>query len=344
MKVLTSAIDIREALGALNPSSVAVAYVGKDLDQYISLNSLQEIVLSPTLGTNPKAVEYLMRALGEENVYFLDNLHSKFFIGDEAALLGSCNLSNNGMSDRGLFEAAVLLSDSKARKQLKEQLELYKKAAREMYPTAEKKMTRLRKLLEQENRFKWFVQSDTAKQTSPNIVDYKSTLDRIHICWYGRQAMEPNRERIKGEIIEAGAMEDAYKFFDDDMAFAKDDDVRVGDWILTWSCNDDGFPHGNGAMRWIQVHYVIPNGFIDDEYPLLAGQAKAKFIAPSAPPFRLDKSIKSLIKKLLDSGKFPQFLSINSIDEAIWKQGPADTATPAFLAKLREEATLLLSD
>ena len=62
------------------PTHIAVAYVGRDWDQLIDCSQLKEIIVSPTLGTNPRAVDELVEKFGWEHVHFLDELHAKIYL------------------------------------------------------------------------------------------------------------------------------------------------------------------------------------------------------------------------------------------------------------------------
>lgn len=329
MKVLTSKKEIREALAKVRPSAIAVAYVGLDWDSFISVSNLREVIVSPTLGSNPKAIEELMQELGAENVHFLDELHSKIYLGASEALLGSCNLSANGISEQGLYETAVVLVDKDARRQLARQIHQYKGLARQRYPTPEAKLARLQRLKVDRDRAvcSGFV---PAGHKSPSIQSYGSRLDRIHVCWHGSGEMGYNESKVR-RALKISSDLDLDDYFSDDFAFHKNDDVRPGDWILGWRCNDDGMPRKRGDVGWMYVHRVIPDGFDDDSYPKLAGQVKSKFLP--AEPFTLDQPTKALIRDTLGSGQFPALLSR---DDSAWRLAPADAVTPAFIEALKE--------
>jgi hypothetical protein len=330
MKVLTSAKEIRDALRDVKPSRVAVAYVGSGWKKYLSAKHLREIVLSPTLGSNPRAIEEFMRELGDENVYFLDHLHSKIYLGANAALLGSCNLSDNGISDHGLFEAAVELVDIDVMNQLLMQIEHYKEIARKEYPTLKKKIARLKTLKKQCDEAQWFGLMNSVGHKAPSVENYESVLDRIHVVWCGSEEADFNEKLIHDAVPDC---RDPDEYFLYTLQFHEDDDVQPGDWLLCWDCDDRGLPKKSGDVSWMQVHHVIPNGFAAKDYSKLVGQTKRKLRRPLEPPFKLDDSTKTLIRKTLSSRDFPELLSL---DEAIWHLGPADKVTPAFIDALKK--------
>lgn len=272
-----------------------------------------------------------MHALGDENVYFLDSLHSKIYLGDNAALLGSCNLSDGGIADGGRLETAILLTDSAIRQQLSAQIDHYKKQANERYDTTQKKLAQLKVLKEQSDRAQWYGIADIDPK-SPVIHDYKSRLERIHVVWCGSRGDEFNEEQIGLTVHEAKDV-GAEAYFSCTLQFREEDDVVPGDWVLCWRCNDNGMPRKNGDVSWMHVHRVVPGGFRTDDYPKLAGEAKSEFLRRPAPPFALDVATKELIRQTLASGRFPTLLSTN---DAIWSLKPADDVTPEFIQALRE--------
>jgi phosphatidylserine/phosphatidylglycerophosphate/cardiolipin synthase-like enzyme len=155
MKILLNSKAIRSAISAVKPTKIAVAYVGQGWEKYVSDKHLTEIVLSPTFGSNPKAIRALIEKLTFAKVHFLDKLHSKIYIGMNSAFIGSANLSNNGMSDAGLFESGVLLDDQGLIDKLNAKFNEYRTMAKESYPTKEAKLKQLLALEKQTRLAEW---------------------------------------------------------------------------------------------------------------------------------------------------------------------------------------------
>lgn len=333
VELLKDAKSIRRALMEVRAKKIAVAYVGEAWKQFLPAGCLQEIVLSPTFGSNPKAIEALMKELGPKNVHFLDNLHAKFYIGDRQAVVGSNNLSANGFSDNGLRETAVLLQNENVRTGLLHTFDGYKIAAKAAYPTHAAKLLQLRKLKRQWDIGCWHGLAGGVGK-SPPLSDYHSGLDRIHIAWYGAENMEFDQKEIHA-AIPASSNSSLDEFFEDTLAFLEEDDVQVGDWILQWRCKNNGMPVSNGRVDWMQVHYVVPHGFKDerDGYTKLVAEANPDVLRRSAPPFRLGKPMEGLIRDLLASQRFPELLSL---DDETWRLAPADRVTDRFISRLRE--------
>lgn len=328
MNILANAEHLRNTLRDLRPNKVAVAYVGTGWRKYISATHLQEIVLSPTLGSNPKAIEELIEEIGLDRVHFLDELHSKIYLAEKAALLGSCNLSDNGISDAGLLEAAVHLHEPAALLQLETTFNDYKSLALRRYPTQAAKKEKLQVLAKQWNTAIWHGLV-TAETTGPFLKDYKSDLDRIHVVWHSHGELEYDNAAIGAVIPDAEVSPDDY--FSTVLQFLEDDHVEPGDWILSWHSRNDGLPRKNGTISWLHVHHVVPHGIVDDTYTKLVGQASN--LKCGAPPFQLDTPTKKLIRAALESDRFS---ALRSVDDAVWHLQPADDVTSEFLVCLRE--------
>ena len=135
--------NIKKAIKELKPNKIAVAYIGADWEKYIDQDTLKEleIILSPTIGSNPQAIHSLVKKIkgGWNNVHFLTKLHAKFYLGNEAAILGSFNLSGNGFEVYGLEEIGVKIIEEKPRKTLDDEFERLKTEAKNEFETEKAK-------------------------------------------------------------------------------------------------------------------------------------------------------------------------------------------------------------
>ncbi|WP_295440891.1 phospholipase D-like domain-containing protein [uncultured Thiodictyon sp.] len=147
MKIYESAKSRAAALKSIKPVRIAVALVGEDWRRYVvDPGLLEAVIVSPKPGSNPFAIEELGDAIGWDKLYLLEDLHSKLYIGKEAAFLGSPNLSANGFGDNGNYELGVLLTNEKSIKKLNIIFEYYRKQANADYPTKQKKTVTSRPL------------------------------------------------------------------------------------------------------------------------------------------------------------------------------------------------------
>ncbi len=95
----------------LEPTHIQVAYIGMDWKQFINHKKIEKIIVSPGYPTNPYALDDLISRVGRSKVRALDNLHAKVYLRIDGscgkAIVGSPNLTANGLGGYGLYEAAV---------------------------------------------------------------------------------------------------------------------------------------------------------------------------------------------------------------------------------------------
>ncbi|WP_295388617.1 phospholipase D family protein [uncultured Thiodictyon sp.] len=296
-----TAEDIRDALTHIKPAKVAVAYVGKGWSDYLAADCLEklELVVSPTFGSNPRAIEDIMRKIGHENVYFLDELHAKIYLGKKAAVVGSCNLSDNGLGDIGRWEVAVLLEDAESLQELEDTFANYKRLAKKQYPDKEAKLNRLRKLITQWNTAIWHDIIKDESGEAPLLRDYESDLYTIHILPYN------GTFQYNENILDAIIPVVPETYFRDTLALEKGYRIKEGDWLLCWHANDNGSPIRNGKVSWLHAHHVVPHGAIHDTCTKLVGEAKRRWRTPVSPPFRLKRrNTQTLIRNTLELAQF----------------------------------------
>ena len=114
MKILVED-DIRDAVVRCKPSKIAVAYISADWKMFIDdVPYLEAIIVSPTFGSNPWAISDLVKHIGWEKIFFLDELHAKTYVGGKSAVSGSANLTRNGLGADGLVELCVEVNGNRS--------------------------------------------------------------------------------------------------------------------------------------------------------------------------------------------------------------------------------------
>jgi hypothetical protein len=317
VKLVTQRDKVGEEVENLAPSHVAVAYVGKDWAKLIAPARLKEIVLSPTVGTNPSAVKELVTQLGWEKVHFLDQLHAKIYIGSNAVIVGSANLSTNALSFGGadLFEAIMVSSEVGHRKEAMDAFERLRDTAGKAYPTEQAKRARLEKLVRDTEKAKkagLFSQLDQGTAFD----QYKIGNHRILVEWWTAHTEE-------GFEVE-GARDQT------DLRFGEEK-PQVGDWVLSWRCKYDGDPVKNGSIEWIWVDVIGKSG--DDDYPDQVAETTRP--SPAALPFVIDKEFKKAFREVIVEDDFSS-MRINVEDETT----PSRATVEKFLAKVQKQYKL----
>jgi hypothetical protein len=283
---------IKKALRDVAPQRIAVAYAGKDWAEYITRGALEEIIISPTIGSNPFAISALVTQLGWEHVHFLDNLHAKLYLGKENAALGSFNLTANGLSAEGLEEAGYLVTDPEAIGEIRQLYESYLKKAQASYPTTQAKVSRLKALhILWGQAARTGVISDDAQGESLSM--FLPFADSIYICGVAGECGY-NEEVVDTSIINQS------------MTFLEDDEIARGKWILCWYSDKHGFPRPRTTPYWVRVDEVFDKGADDQMYSKLAVERNDQ--SEVAAPFDLTPEVVRALYATLRISRFEPFL------------------------------------
>lgn len=334
MELLTKSGSIAECLNALSPTHIAVAYVGLGWEKYVAKESLRSIVLSPTFGSNAIAIRQLIAHLGIDNVHFLDRLHAKIYLSRAKALIGSSNLSDNGLQgEGGLTEAGVLVSGQAELRQLKSFYERIVVDAKKSYDTPRKKYKKLNDLeiLNQKSSLGRLLKLKETHWKGVHINQFDvSEKRRIHICPY-----EPDLTIIKSKIQQAipGRTQATYKsMYEDIMGFLPKDDVRVGDWLLCIE-SDLKAMHAKpkGDISWMYVDHVVPGASSTTPYTTVAIQERARKAWET--PFLLDAGVQKAIRSIAPEQQFAPLYD-NKAKKAGLKV--ADTLTMPFIRAIQK--------
>lgn len=332
-KIVTTPKQIQDYIQQIEPTNIAVAFVGAGWRNYISHpEKISSIVLSPTLGSNPKAIEEIAASISWEKVHFLDNLHAKIYIGTNSALMGSCNLSNNGMGEGGLEEVAIYLQDSDQLEILKKEIESYVKKANLAYPTTKSKQDRVRELIEQRKDMPRYCPPGEYGKTAPRIEDY-SLAHQIHIVPYVLRDIVTNDEKIRADLDLPPSI-DVKDYFYDLMDFREADNIKVGDWLLSWKASKENLPTSECKVYWMYVDAVIDYGCLDKDYENLAVQLVKSI---PCPPFELDKKTKEIICDVLS---IDDFKGLRQPNFKAWDCNQADKLVPEFIETVKERCSV----
>jgi hypothetical protein len=120
--------EIRRLFQNRNELYCAVAFWGEEAINILNQSSCKSIKIICNLesgATNPKVVEYVHNQKKKEiEIRTLPKLHAKVFFNDESVLVGSTNVSTNGLSYeddeiKGWLEASVVTNDKSIQTQTK---------------------------------------------------------------------------------------------------------------------------------------------------------------------------------------------------------------------------------
>jgi len=139
MRFLPNSEEILRAIREIQPSRLAVAYIGRDFDQFIDPGWIEQIVLSPRPSSNPNAIRELVDLIEWGRIQFIPELHAKIYLGDQSAVVGSANLSQNGLDVGGLWEVGIYVDEPVVQNQISRTFDQMLDHAREAFPTIDSK-------------------------------------------------------------------------------------------------------------------------------------------------------------------------------------------------------------
>ena len=260
---------IAKAINHCAPNRVAVAYLGIDWRRFIkNPQGLEAIVISPTLGTNPNAVDDLVKELEWKRVFFLDELHAKIYLGKNSAVIGSANLTFNGLSGEVLIECCTKLNNQNEVDSLEKALDSILTAAKNKYPNDDSKITRLAKL-----RMDWnlahshgIISQNT--KPSPSIDEFElNGSNDFYVSWW------------EGEQEYSDVMSNFKSLIKLDTSVLPEDKVERGKFILLWEKYNDRVAPEN-ALKWLHIDEIVHQGFIEKPYTTCVFQRNR--LAPEA--------------------------------------------------------------
>lgn len=94
--------EIKKLLETENNLRIAVAFIGDGASQLINPQAIDvKIICNLTMGgTNPAEIKKLIKRFDTKNIKQIDNIHAKLYIGSEYAIVGSANMSSNGLGNQ----------------------------------------------------------------------------------------------------------------------------------------------------------------------------------------------------------------------------------------------------
>ncbi|CAK8725299.1 Phospholipase D-like domain-containing protein [Candidatus Electrothrix laxa] len=298
MNILTED-NINHALTDCNPSKIAVAYIGTDWEKFLpNENKLTAIIVSPTIGSNPRAIQDVVQKIGWENVYFLKELHAKIYIGDRSAVVGSANLTKNGLSGNRLFELCVETDDVKLLEKLNSTFNTLQKKARQQYPTTESKKNCLKAL---EKLWGAGISNRIFSNDSEPIQNFSTFellgKDHFYVCWYQLGDLEYSEE-----------VKDIEPLAEEILMFAETDEVKANKWVFTWRITNESVPHKTAKPNWLYIHQIFPQGVIEKDSAYTKCAIQRSDLATPKPPFEINKKVIEAFKNAIQDKAIAKYL------------------------------------
>lgn len=324
MKILVED-EIRDAIVRCKPSKIAVAYIGADWKRFIdNATYLEAIIISPTFGSNPRAITDLVKKIGWEKIFFLDELHAKTYIGGKSAVIGSANLTRNGLDAESLIELCVEVNAEESLKKLNRAFDDMKRLALAQYPTTESKKSRLQELEKNwgaaiVNRI---IRGDNRNRQS--FVDFEPLGEgHFYVLWYQPVDCEYS-EDVKA----------IQSLMTDEIHFSVDDEPEKNKWALVWCITASFMPYRTAKPHWLYIHEIFEDGVIDEgyKYPKCAIQRKDMEVPP--PPFELTDDVVTAFKRALQEEDVAKYLIQDG--EEIFSLADSSKGVSLLIGKMQE--------
>jgi hypothetical protein len=332
----------------LRPNHVMVAYLGVDWAKFLpNINKIERLVVQPNPPTNPQALSNIATLIGWNKIRFLDNLHAKVYIHLKSdgksgkAIVGSPNLTANGLGGSGLYEAAVRfdfqVTDAGSPDGLLTSFDSVWEMADQQYPDEVSKIRRLEKLVEDSKKY-W---SRGVSHISP----HPDTGKTPSICEYGSEwkmdfwpaSYVQDDVKFKGDALKA---QKAGRFKELFACVCNDDQIVLDKtcerWILQWRITNQGLPYQRTHLSWLYIHNVFPNSVVSQApYSSVLIEANDRGPRPT-PPFELDEKTEKAIKTVLGRPKYQAFWE-QPADGTGWKTQHINDLMPDWLADVIAE-------
>lgn len=287
MKFLTGN-DSPEAIKQNAWSEIAVAHIGTDWKTYLPYpEKLNLIIISPTIGTCPRAVIDLARIVGWKKIFFLNSLNAKVYLGKKSAIVGSANLTGSNLNGDTLIEACVEIHDEENLHKIRQMMKDLMERAKLEYPTITKKKKQLAKLEQT-------LGSAIANQVAFNNKEKLDFLnfeildkDQFYVLWYQPNKLEYSDEfkRIQNTIK-------------DETHFHPNDKIKTDKWALLWEITSADKPHmGHGRIKWLYINDFQPDAIIDEGYEYTTCAIQKKDRPTPTEPFEITRDVEIAFKK-----------------------------------------------
>lgn len=297
---IREAVDYR--LGSPGRRIVAVAYVGQAAPEFVTNAAGLEVYCSPDpVGTRASALTKLLAA--GARVFFIERLHMKVYWAEgRGAVVGSANLSANGLGDGGLHEGVVSIEspafDLPAVLSALNPVAATPKALSELSRKNNLACSRLEGVGP-----KWAAAAGAG--SPPSFSEwYTAVLKGVaepswKLGWWEQTILTPS------SISRTAREEHGAKKVIDYITAPRQDFYQPGDWILAFkvgTARDRLRP--TGRVYWLPADFTmtIPrkDRSSDPENPYCAVQIVATS-AHDAPPFALTPAFKKAFREALKS-------------------------------------------
>lgn len=298
MSTLVTEKSIAEAIRTIAPVRIAVAFLGSDWRKYIpEPQKIEQIVISPTLGSNPKAILDLSEEIGWERIFLLDELHAKVYLGRESALLGSANLTANGLCGDALVELGTVVKSEEDLRTINTFIDDVVRRAHSIYRNDDSKIARVAVLqtLWNEAFSRRIIRPAVETNTIKNFV--LATKEDFYVLWY-----------MDAEYDYSAEVEQIESCIENEMHFHPDDKPTANRFVLTWRKASKGTADKRTKPSWMYIHEIFVNGVVAEDYEYTTVAIQRSDLAVPPVPFELSDEVVAKLFKAIGSDDLKEAL------------------------------------
>lgn len=301
-KVILTNESIKQELAALRPKKIVVAYLGQDWREYITdVKQLELVIVSPKAGTNKDAVIELAKEIGWEKILLLENLHAKLYMGDSQAILGSANLSQNGIDEGCLVELCKSISSENDLADLNNFVDAQEKACLELEYNKDSK-SKLKKLEQYD--------SERNRRLDRELKEFDFSTDKpFYLSWW--ESDNGFSDEGVEELYNKGVIDHYIEIVYEENA----KETFEGSWILLWRLTQKNAVDKARKLEWLYVHEVYENADAGYDFPITLVQREDEDV-PKKPPFKLDAPTQKALRTALSESEVGHhFVPLTEEDE-----------------------------
>ena len=251
-------------------------------------------------------------------------------------MIGSANLSDNGLSGDGLEEIAATFSDEATICELDEIADQIQKKAKQQYPSSERKDDQLRDMQRRWNRSLSIKRHHDASDTEAHdILAYPFSRSPLFwVMWYQNGSIEFDEKLVNektggslGEIKEHGTYTHVLP----------NDEVKEGDWLLLWMAKKSGLPDGRGGgLFWRYTHRLV-SGAVTNWPDYTTGVFELPGEEKPRPPFELTSETRQAVVAALTENRFKYLRPDGEMGWDAFRVGSTKALLPAFIKTVQDK-------
>lgn len=317
MTLITDPEELCQALRDIKPYRIAVAYVGSQdtLQGVIDWSKVQCLTVQPAACTSADAIEAIRESMPKKGrLLFHDTLHAKVYLGESDALVGSANLSRNGIGG-DTVEACCRVTDPKELSRIATFLDgVEAEAAKRFPPGGDDWNLCLQRLGEEPEDLCSLVGFDVGMRNAqaPSFLEYCSRGGQPFVVEWWEEDEELTRDAEKRFESRSHSISNSLAL--------KESLPEEMKWILCWRCKKDGTPRAKIELEFMHVDRQERKPIYKrqtDIYPWSVVELRP-LARGARQPFRIDDAFTAAFRAVVTGDGLGRFFRPKGSDDRDW--------------------------